>query len=460
MKKLFGILVGMLAAVILLPGAVSAAGNEAKIVDTEYPTLAAAVEAAGENDTITLLTDVVSGTIIINKPLIINLGGHNLSSNGAYILDIYSDLTLQNGSVSVTGLGKQDPGTGLWAGGSGIWINGDGSLKVTSDVTMSVTDSVEDTNSGMITFYSDCDGAKLDFDGTITGEMGISVNGNIVGEKSVIVNIGNNAKIDVEETALYLAGNSATTIGAAQITGGTGIEIRAGSLTVDGAAITATMPFEEVPNSGGTTISGAAVAVSQHTTNQPISVTINSGSFTGAKAIYETDLQDATGSDDVAIDVAGGNYNGEVASVNHTEFVSGGIFSQPIEAAYVVPASTVANRTSGDTTTYFIGTPTTVAAYLADTKAGDAIEVTQGNLELAALPGDVTVKNTGEGTVTANGETATAEGVTTVAPTEPETDPISPPTGDAFNPVVWAIVTGLAAILFGTTLYQSRKQRR
>lgn len=450
MKKAFCILVGMLAAVLLLPGAVSATGNEAKIVDTEYPTLAAAVEAAGENDTITLLTDVVSGTIIINKPLIINLGGHNLSSNGTYILDIYSDLTLQNGSVSVTGLET----------GSGIWINGKGSLKVTSDVTMSVTDSVEDTNSGMITFYSDCNGAKLDFDGTITGEMGISVNGNIVGEKSVIVNIGNNAKIDVEETALYLAGNSATTIGTAQITGGTGIEIRAGSLTVDGATITATMPFEEVPNSGGTTISGAAVAVSQHTTNQPISVTIDGGSFTGAKAIYEADLQDATGSDDVAIDVAGGNYNGEVASVNHTKFVSGGIFRQPVEAAYVVPASTVANRTSGDTTTYFIGTPTTVAAYLADTKAGDAIEVTQGDLELAALPGDVTVKNTGEGTVTANGETATAEGVTTVAPAEPETDPISPPTGDAFNPVVWAIVTGLAAILFGATLYQSRKQRR
>ena len=325
---------------------------------------------------------------------------------------------------------------------------------------MSVTDSVEDTNSGMITFYSDCNGAKLDFDGTITGEMGISVNGNIVDEKSVIVNIGNNAKIDVEETALYLAGNSTTTIGTAQITGGTGIEIRAGSLTVDGATIKATMPFEEVANSGGTTISGAAVAVSQHTTNQPISVTINSGSFTGAKAVYEADLQDATGSDDVAIDVAGGNYNGEVASVNHTEFVSGGIFSQPVEAAYVVPASTVAGRTSGDTTTYFIGTPTTGAANLADTKAGDAIEVTQGDLELAALPGDVTVKNTGEGTVTANGETATAEGVTTVAPAEPETDPISPPTGDAFNPVVWAIVTGLAAILFGATLYQSRKQRR
>ena len=450
MKKAFCILVGMLAAVILLPGAVSAAGNEAKIVDTEYPTLAAAVEAAGENDTITLLTDVVSGTITINKPLIINLGGHSLSSSGTYILDIYSDLTLQNGSVSVTGLKN----------GSGIWINSAGSLKVASDVTMSVTNSIEDTNSGMITFYSDCNGAKLDFDGTITGEMGISVNGNIVGEKSVIVNIGNNAKIDVEETALYLAGNSATTIGAAQITGGTGIEIRAGSLTVDGATITATMPFEEVTNSGGTTISGAAVAVSQHTTNQPISVTINSGSFTGAKAFYEADLQDATGSDDVAIEVAGGNYDGEVASVNHTKFVSGGIFSQPVEAAYVVPASTVAGRTSGDTTTYFIGTPTTVAANLADTKAGDAIEVTQGDLELAALPGDVTVKNTGEGTVTANGETATAEGVTTVAPAEPETDPISPPTGDAFNPVVWAIVTGLAAILFGATLYQSRKQRR
>lgn len=275
------------------------------------------------------------------------------------------------------------------------------------------------------------------------------------------IQINNGAKIETAGSAFYQAGNATTTIGAATLTSGTtAVEVRAGTLTLDGAILTTTGQFSEKPNGNGLTTTGVALAVSQHTTNQPISVTINSGSLTGAKAFYEADLQDDASSEFVTLSLAGGNYNGEVASVNHTEFVSGGIFSQPVEAAYVVPASTVANRTSGDTTTYFIGTPTTVAANLADTKAGDAIEVTQGDLELAALPGDVTVKNTGEGTVTANGETATAEGVTTVAPAEPETDPISPPTGDAFNPVVWAIVTGLAAILFGATLYQSRKQRR
>ena len=451
MKKLFGILVSMLAAIVLLPGVASAA-NQASIdgTDTEYDTLENAITSASDNDTIVLLGDVTDCGLTINKPLTIDLGGHTLSCAGTYVFDIYSDLKLQNGNIVVTGLDN----------GGGIWLNGSASLDVAEDVTLTVKDSASDEASVMIGFWTDCDGASLNLDGTIISEMGITINGLVKTPATNTITIGNTAKIIASDTAIYLAGNGETTIGTAEITGLTGVEIRAGSLTVNGATITATGEFNATPNGNGTTTSGAAIAISQHTTNLPIDVTLNGGSFTGAKAIYEADLQDATGSDDVAIDVAGGNYNGEVASVNHTEFVSGGIFSQPVEAAYVVPASTVANRTSGDTTTYFIGTPTTVAANLADTKAGDAIEVTQGDLELAALPGDVTVKNTGEGTVTANGETATAEGVTTVAPAEPETDPISPPTGDAFNPVVWAIVTGLAAILFGATLYQSRKQRR
>ncbi len=451
MKKLFGILFSMLAAVILLPGAVSAAGNEAKIGDTEYVTLLAAVNAAEDGDTITLIENVaLTLPVKINKSLTIDLGGFTVSRSN-YSFDVYDELTLKNGTVQL------NYSTAAESRAS-IWLREDAKLTVAEDVTVQ---AIKNNEPGWaIGLYSDVDGATLIFNGTIKGEGGITVNGKVTTNNTIQIN--NGAKIETEGSAFYQAGNATTTIGAATLTSGTtAVEVRAGTLTLDGATLTTTGQFSEKPNGNGLTTTGVALAVSQHTTNQPINVTVNSGSLTGEKAFYEADLQDDEASSEfVTLSLAGGNYNGAVASVNHTEFVSGGIFNQPVEAAYVIPDSTVANRTSGDTTTYFIGTPTTVAANLADTKAGDAIEVTQGDLELAALPGDVTVKNTGEGTVTANGETATAEGVTTVAPAEPETDPISPPTGDAFNPVVWAIVTGLAAILFGATLYQSRKQRR
>ena len=452
MKKLFGILASMLAAVLLLPGAVSAAGNEAKIGDTEYVTLIAAVNAAEDGDTITLIKDVALAAfpVTIKKSLTIDLGGFTVSRSN-YSFDVYDELTLKNGTVQ---LNYSTAATSRAA----IWLREDAKLTVAEDVTVQ---AIENNEPGWaIGLYSDVDGATLIFNGTIKGEGGITVNGRVTTNNTIQIN--NGAKIETAGSAFYQAGNATTTIGAATLASGTtAVEVRAGTLTLDGATLTTTGQFSEKPNGNGLTTTGVALAVSQHTTNQPINVTVNSGSLTGEKAFYEADLQDDEASSEfVTLSLAGGNYNGAVASVNHTKFVSGGIFSQPVEAAYVVPKSTVANRTSGDTTTYFIGTPTTVAANLADTKAGDAIEVTQGDLELAALPGDVTVKNTGEGTVTANGETATAEGVTTVAPTEPETDPISPPTGDAFNPVVWAIVTGLAAILFGATLYRSRKQRR
>ena len=451
MKKLFGILFSMLAAVLLLPGAASAAGNQAKIGDTEYVTLLAAVNAAEDGDTITLIENVaLTLPVKINKSLTIDLGGFTVSRSN-YSFDVYDELTLKNGTVQL------NYSTAAESRAS-IWLREDAKLTVAEDVTVQ---AIKNNEPGWaIGLYSDVDGATLIFNGTIKGEGGITVNGKVTTNNTIQIN--NGAKIETEGSAFYQAGNATTTIGAATLTSGTtAVEVRAGTLTLDGATLTTTGQFSEKPNGNGLTTTGVALAVSQHTTNQPINVTVNSGSLTGEKAFYEADLQDDEASSEfVTLSLAGGNYNGAVASVNHTEFVSGGIFNQPVEAAYVIPDSTVANRTSGDTTTYFIGTPTTVAAYLADTKAGDAIEVTQGDLKLAALPGDVTVKNTGEGTVTANGEAATAEGITTVAPAEPETDPISPPTGDAFNPVVWAIVTGLAAILFGATLYQSRKQRR
>lgn len=117
----------------------------------------------------------------------------------------------------------------------------------------------------------------------------------------------------------------------------TGIEIRSGSLTVNGGAeITgAGDPFASDPNGNGTTTTGAAIAVSQHTTNLPIKVTVNDAVLNGVRALFEADLQDEVATDQITITVLGGTFNGEVVSENVTGFVKGGAFTEALDAAYV-----------------------------------------------------------------------------------------------------------------------------
>lgn len=119
--------------------------------------------------------------------------------------------------------------------------------------------------------------------------------------------------------------------------GSTGIEIRSGSLTVNGGAeITgAGDPFASDPNGNGTTTTGAAIAVSQHTTNLPIKVTVNDAVLNGVRALFEADLQDEVATDQITITVLGGTFNGEVVSENVTGFVKGGAFTEALDAAYV-----------------------------------------------------------------------------------------------------------------------------
>ena len=86
--------------------------NVAKVGDTEYATLEAAVEAVTEtNNTITLLTDVIQNAqLSITKSLTLDLAGHKISNTK----DIWSDkansiLSINEGaSVTITGNGTID----------------------------------------------------------------------------------------------------------------------------------------------------------------------------------------------------------------------------------------------------------------------------------------------------------------------------------------------------------------
>lgn len=168
--------------------------------------------------------------------------------------------------------------------------------------------------------------------GSITANtFAIANSGNFVGTEIVV----KDAKLTAtgeDSTGIYHPGVGTLTVEDCAISGGSGIEMRAGTLKVSGdkSTIAATAAvFSEASEASGSTMLGAAVAVSQHVTEKPVSVTIEGGTLKGVKAVYEKDLQGGA-VDNITLSLTGGTFEGEVESQNVTGFVSGGSFTNTV----------------------------------------------------------------------------------------------------------------------------------
>lgn len=135
---------------------------------------------------------------------------------------------------------------------------------------------------------------------------------------------------------VYLAGYSTSVFENCTITAPiTGIEIRAGKLTLNNCDVTGgNGEVTADANGNGTTVTNAALAISQHTTKKPIDVTIDGGTFNGTAAVYQTDVQ-GTGSADVKIAVKSGTFNGTISGeTDGTIAISGGKFKVKVDDKY------------------------------------------------------------------------------------------------------------------------------
>lgn len=168
----------------------------------------------------------------------------------------------------------------------------------------------------------DAQGAAIQGNGDANNGA-VTVNGGLVYSKN--------------DVAIYHPQNDALIINGGKIEGKTGVEIRAGSLTVNGGEIIATGAPSGAPNGNGSTVIGAAVAVSQHNTNHAVNVQIKGGKLEGSKTLWEQDFQDSTSSDKINLSITGGTFQGSVVSENKTGFVSGGTFSDGSADKYVAP---------------------------------------------------------------------------------------------------------------------------
>ncbi|MBP3510118.1 InlB B-repeat-containing protein [Oscillibacter sp.] len=344
-------------------------GNVAKIGTTEYATLEDAINAAGTEDVgneITLLENVqVESSISVNdgKNIVLDLNGHNIVSNTHYVFKVY------NAKFHVTGTGTifeniKDGYAPILAAGSKtdvkdytvITIDGNVTLKGDyAGIFVAKDDAGEYNNYGLVINMN----GTIDMGAVENGvhSLGVYVNGsNTVTTGNVMqINLsGATIKNCVE--AIYAAGYAKWSVKNCTMNAeDAAIEIRAGEMTIDGGTYEATaVPTSVDTNGNGTTTSGAAIAVAQHTTKLPIDLTILGGEFRGYTALNQNNPENQADNDIVKVTVSGGDFTATqggtnaVNSVNNTVSITGGTFSD-LETAVKYAADGATIKLAADT---------------------------------------------------------------------------------------------------------------
>ena len=193
--------------------------------------------------------------------------------------------------------------------------------------------------------------------GTIIGsDMAVTGNGN-ENSGNVTITVNGGDLIATTGVGMYLPQrNSITTINGGNISGPTGIEIRASKLVINDGNITGTSEtYSNTTNPNGTTSLGAAVAVAQHNTKLPIEVIINGGNLKALVPIVESNPQGNSPEDisKVSIIINKGNFEStgdKVIDAENPEIiiqqVSGGTYTyDPIN--YVADGYGVATLQDG-----------------------------------------------------------------------------------------------------------------
>lgn len=266
--------------------------------------------------------------VVISEPVFVFAGADIVLDLNGHSITPAQDLNYAGGMITINN-------------GGSLTINGEGTvggyapdlyaaLQLTSKMYMDDTKPANLTiNGGHYTGHYYC----------------ISGSGNPGrGNTHVVINGGTFDVIKHSGTIIYNPQeNSSVVINGGKLIGAsTGIEMRSGNLTINGGYIEAlNAPASITSNGSGTTASGSAVAICQHTTKNPINLEINGGVMRGYHALYQANPQN---NEEEAIalvqmTVINGSFVAmnstmPVYSENKTGFIYGGSFSHPVDASY------------------------------------------------------------------------------------------------------------------------------
>ena len=335
--------------------------------------LKAAISNA-DADVIQLIADINDATTYtFQRSLTLDLNGHRIfqpSANASQrIFLLYKngiDVTIENGVIeresdSYIYQGKTDKGLGVWVyQANSLTLNnvtvnkGYFPFQIYAGTTTlnNVTTATTATNgeiyvSGGNLIVNDGCNISADYGYGIESKGTVTINGGNISAKYGIYVFKNTSRLYVNGGTITgnsfaisgngSSGNEGTTInitggnihggaaaiyhpqaGTLNITDGTftsdresTIEMRAGTLTIDGGSFTANASeFVNEANGSGSTTTGAAIAIAQHTTKLPIEVVINGGDFRAIYPIAQANPQknETAYVDQVNITVNGGKF--------------------------------------------------------------------------------------------------------------------------------------------------------
>lgn len=329
---------------------VATVGAEGK-VPAGYESLQDAITAAADGDTITLVRDITttSYTVINDKDITIDLADFTITATGCD--ETYSSLLFIQGGSNVTIENGSLVGDFETSGINFDVIYLNSSNLTLNDVNISAAHDYMDgilfyggmTNSDAVTAYNNKDFSNyytLNVNNSTVVGYWYAIDGNAAGtHNGTIININNSTVTDATDvigepsgTAIFHPHFGILNVSGDDtlISGATGIEMRAGELNISGGNIVGNNEFMTSASGNGNSVFGAAVAVSQHTTNLLISVNVTGGTLetvgNAVYALYENDLMNDGDVDDITISVTGGTFNGEVYSEDVVDFISGGQF--------------------------------------------------------------------------------------------------------------------------------------
>lgn len=284
----------------------------AKIGETMYPSLEAALLHAADGE-IVLLQDIdVTAQVEVEAGVtaVIDLAGHKIEYIGTETLP--SGVILVHNGANLTIDDSSDPDAGSIVAGEKAYA----AIALTKAGDDAANPAVLVINGGIFTGYY----YGITGNGSRPNTQ-ITINGGTITATATNDNLG-----------IYHPQDGTLTVNGGTITAyASAIEMRAGTLVINGGTFTATASeFSCNPNGSGTTTVGAAIAIAQHTTKTDIVVTIKGGTFEGEKAINESNPQANDPAPQVDLAVTGGDFTGEVSTVDVDHFISGGSFDAPV----------------------------------------------------------------------------------------------------------------------------------
>lgn len=348
----------------LMPAVIVAdkASGESKI--KAYSTLAEAVAAAQDGQTVRLLADVAESSIKVNANITIDL--NKMTVTGSFVT--YGEVTIQNGTIDVPD-GKTNYAygkltladvdiTGKAASSSLLSVNYNGSVTIDKDSTIVADSAKGDYPAVFIKGQNDSGktyAPELNIYGTVQSAKTPAIQGNGTDRGVSHVNVFEGAVVKSESLAVYLPQPCEVNITGGLVEGYCGIGIKSGTLNISGGTVRGVandnVIGDEYSQTNGISYDGSAIMIDSYI-GYAGQVQINISGNAVVESKYSTAIReignDKSQTNLVGLDITGGTVLGAkdtdavlVRDVTAKDVnISGGEFSSIVKKEYCAPGFT------------------------------------------------------------------------------------------------------------------------